>query len=335
MIELGRLEKIANLREVWIDEARDFTPWLAQEENLAILGDTIGIDLELEAQEQYVGPFKADILCKDTLTDKWVLIENQIEKTDHSHLGQILTYGAGLEATTIVWIAKRFSDEHRAALDWLNEITNENFNFFGLEIELWRIGNSPIAPKFNVVSKPNEWTVGRHPHPPVTITPYKQLLLDYWNGFIEVLREHSDSIKIHEPRPVSWMSFPIGRTDAFLATLAFRKDKKIGVQLYLKGSNGLAKIHFDILHKEKESIEKSIGLELEWNDSRKKERSIDLFKYDVDLENHDNWPEQHQWLYEKLETFYKAFTERVKKLPIDYPPEDDMNAINENIEPKS
>lgn len=154
---LGRLEK-AELRQAWNNEAGDFTPWLAEPDNLVLLGEAVGLELELEAQEKNVGPFRADILCKDTLTGNWVLIENQLERTDHLHLGQLLTYAAGLKAVTIVWIAERFTDEHRVALDWLNEITNETINFFGLEIELWRIGDSPMAPKFNVVSQPNDWT---------------------------------------------------------------------------------------------------------------------------------------------------------------------------------
>ncbi len=139
-MEFGRLERV-ELRQVWPHEATAFTPWLAQPENLKLLGDKIGIDLELEAQEANVGPFRADILCKDTLTNQWVLIENQLERTDHTHLGQLLTYAAGLKAVTIVWIANRFTSEHRAALDWLNEITDSGFNFFGLEVELWRIGD--------------------------------------------------------------------------------------------------------------------------------------------------------------------------------------------------
>jgi hypothetical protein len=133
---LGRLQKV-ELREAWLSESRDFTPWLAQEENLNLLGEAIGIELELESQEKDVGPFRADILCKDTSTDNWVLIENQLERTDHSHLGQLLTYAAGLNAVTIVWIAERFTEEHRATLDWLNERTDEKINLFGLEIELW------------------------------------------------------------------------------------------------------------------------------------------------------------------------------------------------------
>jgi hypothetical protein len=211
MIELGRMEKISELREVWESEDGDFTPWLAREENLSLLADTIGIDLELEAQEQSVGPFRADILCKDTVTNNWVLIENQIEKTDHSHLGQILTYGAGLEATTIVWIAKSFTEEHRATLDWLNEITNNNFNFFGLEIELWRIGNSPIAPKFNIVSKPNEWNE-RVSVDPIPNTPDKKLRMDYWTAFIDYIHERDSTIKAGKPHAWHYLQFPIGRS---------------------------------------------------------------------------------------------------------------------------
>ncbi len=129
MQNLGRLEKV-DLRNIWLSEATHFTPWLAREENLAVLSETIGIDLELEAQEKAVGPFRADILCKNINSGNRVLIENQLERTDHVHLGQLLTYASGLEAATIVWVAARFTEEHRAALDWLNRITGEDFHFF-------------------------------------------------------------------------------------------------------------------------------------------------------------------------------------------------------------
>ena len=154
---LGRLTRV-ELRDIWLSEASDFTPWLAGEENLAVLSEALAIDLELEAQEKSVGPFRADILCKDIGTGAWVLIENQLERTDHNHLGQLLTYASGLEAVTIIWIAARFTEEHRSTLDWLNKITDDSFRFFGLEVELWKIGSSPAAPKFNIVSKPNDWS---------------------------------------------------------------------------------------------------------------------------------------------------------------------------------
>lgn len=150
---LGRLERV-DLREVWQREANSFTPWLA--ENLHLIGEAIEMDLALEAVEKTVGTFRADIVARNVRTDGWVLIENQLDRTDHSHLGQILTYATGLKATTVVWIACQFADEHTAALDWLNSVTDENIRFYGLQIELWRIDSS-MAPKFNIVSRPNTW----------------------------------------------------------------------------------------------------------------------------------------------------------------------------------
>ena len=158
-MSLGKFEHV-DLRDIWGYEASGFTPWLAREENLAGLGQTIGMKLELVGQEKDIGPFRADILCKDSLTQDYVIIKSQLENTNHTHLGQILTYAAGLRAKAVVWIAKQFTEEHRAALDWLNNISKEEFEFFALEIELWRIGDSPTAPKFNIVSKPNKWQRG-------------------------------------------------------------------------------------------------------------------------------------------------------------------------------
>ena len=146
--KLGRLEKV-ELRDIWEKEDMHFTPWLAKEENMDLLSSTIGMDLVVEAQEKDVGPFRADILCKDYASNNMVLIENQLEKTDHKHLGQLLTYATGLKAVTIIWIASEFNDEHRATLDWLNDITDENYNFFGIIVELYKIGNSLVMDTAN------------------------------------------------------------------------------------------------------------------------------------------------------------------------------------------
>jgi hypothetical protein len=194
---LGRLEKVT-LREAWFSECNDFTPWLAEEENLKLLGETIGIELELESKEKDVGPFRADILCKDTANDSWVLIENQLERTDHSHLGQLITYASGLNAVTIVWIAERFTEEHRAAMDWLNERTDEKINLFGLEIELWRIGDSPIAPKFNIISQPNDWARTVQQAAAATggeVSEHKQLQLKFWTAFRDYMEEKGSFVR--------------------------------------------------------------------------------------------------------------------------------------------
>jgi len=165
---LGKLERV-ELRDVWSDEAQDFTPWLAGEDGLDLLGKTLGMKLENAATEVDVGErYRADIVCTNTKDGSLVLIENQLEKTDHKHLGQLLTYAAGYEiaaaekAVSIIgiWIAQKFTEDHRASLDWLNKITGEKFQFFGLEIELWEIEGSKPAPKFNIIAKPNEWSRG-------------------------------------------------------------------------------------------------------------------------------------------------------------------------------
>ena len=150
---LSKLEEV-DLKYYWKHEERDFTPWLSEEENIALLGETIGMDLEVIGKEESVGSYRADILCKDSSNGHFVVIENQLEQTDHKHLGQIATYAAGLNASSCIWIAKSFTEEHRAAIDWLNSISDDDHNFFAIEIKLYRIGESPLAPTFNVVANP-------------------------------------------------------------------------------------------------------------------------------------------------------------------------------------
>ncbi len=151
---IGRLEYVG-LREVWAHEALSFTPWLLQ--NADVLEDVLGIDLELDEPEHAVGSFSLDLLGKDLTHEAVLIVENQIEATDHGHLGQLVTYAAGTEAGTIVWVAKEFREEHRQALDWLNRQTHDDIRFFGIAIRAVRIGSSPAAPFLEVVAKPNDW----------------------------------------------------------------------------------------------------------------------------------------------------------------------------------
>ena len=319
--ELGRLIRVP-LREFWEEEAGDFTPWLARDESISLLGEIIGVELEVEAQERNVGPFRADILCKDTVTESWVLIENQLERTNHTHLGQLLTYAAGLDAVTVVWIAERFTEEHRAALDWLNQITPQKFSFFGLEIELWRIGDSPMAPKFNVVSHPNEWTKTVSRISRAELTPIQELYLEYWTGLRDLLEQRNGVIRPREPRPGNWLGFGIGHSKFRLAASASVRSKWISVSLILRGPD--AKPHFHLLAGDKVDIEEEIGAELEWDEKDNLKRSeINLSRYEIDLEDRSDWNGQHQWLCDKLETFHKVFSPRVQRLDAsDYVPED-------------
>ncbi|MBN2560511.1 MAG: DUF4268 domain-containing protein [Phycisphaerae bacterium] len=234
MANLGRLEKV-DLRTGWKNEAGDFTPWLAQDENLKLLGETLGMDLVLVGQEQGVGQFRADIVCRDVASSSTVLIENQLEPTDHNHLGQILTYAAGLEAVSIIWVARKFIDQHRAALDWLNEHTDEQIAFFGLEVELWRIGKSPVAPKFNVVSKPNNWTRSVRPASKSPYAEYWQAVTEQFNALDLVVRgrrfqataRHADN----------YLQVPIGDGDVHYEWQVRRKPKQVDVALHFESDD--------------------------------------------------------------------------------------------------
>jgi uncharacterized protein DUF4268 len=310
MEKLGRIEHV-DLRTVWTNEAEQFTPWLAQPENLELLGEALGIDLELEAQEKDVGPFRADILCKNTAEiDSWVVIENQIEKTDHKHLGQLLTYASGLRASTIVWISAKFTEEHRAAIDWLNQMVNRSARFFGLEIELWKIGDSPAAPRFNVVCKPNDWeTTVRQAAETLTTgdegTPAQILRIKYWTAFRSYLQEHGSKLRPQKPSRNHWYSFGIGTSLANTDALIITREKKIGVDLYISHEN--AKAIFNDLLKEKHSIEAIIGSPLAWYELPDKKASrIALFNA-VDPYDEASWPQQFAWLRNNLEKFDEAF----------------------------
>lgn len=319
---LGRMEQV-DLRKVWLSEPNDFTPWLAQDENISLLADALGLDLEVEGKEKEVGPYRADILCKDTTDGTWVLIENQLEKTDHTHLGQLMTYAAGLDAVTIVWIAERFTDEHRAALDWLNEITGEKVSFFGLEIELWRIGSSPIAPKFNIVSKPNDWIKGGAGGSGGTgvITETKQLQQEYWRALREVLAERKSSLKPQKANPQHWLTVAIGRANFAMAATVNTPEERIAVEVYMQGPD--AKSHFKRLEMDKAKIEKEIGQPLDWRELPQKETSrIILARPNSSIKDPMLWPEQHKWLADHLELFNTAFRPRIQALPTDYDAED-------------
>lgn len=316
MTTLGRLERLP-LRDIWHTEAQHFTPWLAREDNLALLGETLGLDLELEATEKDVGPFRADILCKDTDDGSWVLIENQIERTDHVHMGQLLTYAAGLKAVTIIWVASLFTEEHRAALDWLNEITEDSFRFFGVEVELWRIGQSPAAPKFNVVSKPNAWSKsvsrGKREIDDTALSQIKLAQRKYWEAFADALRASDAGIRPQKPSPQHWMNMSIGRTGFLLGALVNSNNNTIGVELVMTDDD--AKAHFHLLKAEKEEIERAFGAPLEWYElpDRKFTRII-YRRADTDFTRESEWEEQHAWLIDHLKRLRAVFGERVKRL---------------------
>lgn len=315
MSELGRLHRV-ELRDIWQSEAQDFTPWLAREDNLALLAETLGIDLELEAVEQNVGPFRADILCKDTLSDRWVLVENQLERTDHTHLGQLMTYAAGLDAVAIVWIAARVADEHRAAMDWLNEITDTEVRFFALEVELWRIGDSPAAPKFNVVSKPNDWSrstsAAKKAVEDGELSPTRQMQREYWTGVQEEIAKDTGQLRPVSPNAASWVGHGIGKTGVSLNVSLNTRDNWARVEIYLSGRT--AKLYFDALKENRDAIEEAYGGKLDWQRLPDKTDARICETIYVNVSDRSDWSRQHKWLASHAQKFYDVFRPYVLEL---------------------
>ena len=319
-IELSRLESV-DLRNVWESEPGEFTPWLAKPENITLLGETLGLELVVESTEAGVGPYRADIVCRDTGYNSpdgsLVLIENQLGRTDHSHLGQLLTYAAGLDAVSVVWIAQPFTDEHRAALDWLNQKTEQSVSFFGLEIELWKIADSPIAPKFNIVVKPNDWAPSIIIDPGISETKRQQL--EFWIDFEAFVRSRDADINCQNPKPQHWMPHSIGRSGMNFSSIISVLPPVLRVELVLSGDE--AKDHFSLLELERESIEEEMDVDLNWRNPPNAKRAVIEVKKDLDFRNPSQRQAAMRWLYDNLVKFHEILRPRALALnAADAPP---------------
>lgn len=328
---LGRLESVP-LRQVWPLEAKDFTPWLAEAQNLSLLAETLEIgELQWEGSEVKVGNFNLDILARD-IEGRIVVIENQFGPTDHTHLGQILTYLAGQEGqATVIWIAERVREEHRAAVDWLNASTIDGFSFFAVEVEALKIGNSPPAPWFNIIAKPNNFT--RSVERATRSIPSGQLddraraYTAYWAGFDAFLLDKRAPYKMRSPPRDYWCSFGIGRSGFALAETATFRDCKLGVELYI--SHPAAKRAFDLLEADRSSIEAEYGEPLDWqrmND--KKTCKIGTYRSDLDPRNESQRPIQYEWFLDHMGRFSQVFGNRIRALPLDELAENDSASMS-------
>lgn len=300
IVSLSRLVMVP-LREAWPDEATNFTPWLAEEPNLALLGEALGLPLALEAKEKPVGAFAADILARDSNSGNWVLIENQLTPTDHRHLGQLLTYAAGLDARTVVWVAEAFREEHRAAIDFLNQATTDGYSFFAVQIELYRIGESPFAPRFSVVSKPNDWNKKAQlvrsslaEIPNETQLQYQE----YWTALITAAANRYPALASRNPWKTNAQRIENlrGGDPALVIDAVFAWDKGLRLNVYIDGL--LAKVAFRQLLECRQEIERRFGNELVWEELPEARASrISFYMPGIEKrENKSRWPMQHDWI---------------------------------------
>jgi len=308
-MELGVLKTVAP-RQKWTNEARDFTPWLSN--NIEELGNALGLELELENIEVAVGPYSADILAKDTGTGQYVVIENQLEKTNHDHLGKAITYASVLDASTIIWIATDFTPEHRKALDWLNDHTSENISIYGVQLELWQIDDSKAALKFNVVCKPND-AVMRIARAIATdeLTESKRFQFEFWTKFRDKLALTRAIPTLQTPRPQYWFDVTLGKSNIHLSNTCNTDQNTVGVRVYI-GSR-IADTMLPYLESRKAEIETELGEVLTWNPNPDNRDKVITLTKTTDFRNEKQVDEALDWLVQKTIHFRTVFAKIIRQ----------------------
>ncbi len=285
---IGKLEEV-DIRELWKHEQYDFSEWLSKKENIENLNDILGLTLVDISKETYVGSYRCDLFAKDETTGIKVIIENQLEMSNHDHLGKIITYASGLDAKVIVWIVKEAREEHRSAIEWLNNNTNSNINFFLIEIHAYKIGNSDNAPMFQVVEQPNDFIKNnKSTNSNDTMNKSQSQRLEFWNQFNNVLIERGKPFNIRKATTDHWYNVAIGTSDAHIDITLVNKDSVIGVELYITDNKEL----FDKLYQRKDEIENDLGLKLDWRrlNNSKASRIVTFIK-GLNFDNHSNYNE--------------------------------------------
>ena len=302
MINLGTLVEVTDLRKVWPHEAINFTPWVA--ENVDLLADAVGLDITVDETESSVGDFNVDIYASETGTDRKIIIENQLEDTDHDHLGKLITYASGKSADVIIWIVKRAREEHKAAIEWLNNHTDDKIGFFLCEIKLFQIGDSQMAPTFSVVERPNDWA--KEIKKNTSMNPTQQQRLEYWQAFNDYAFKDAlfaKTFKMRKPTTDHWMDFSIGSSACHIGVTQIQKRSAIGVELYINDDKEL----FKNLYAYKDEIESAMGIKLDWRELPERKASRIIVEKSVKLDSQDKWAEQFDYIMDVLIKMKKAF----------------------------
>lgn len=304
MISLGQLKEIKDLREVWPHEALDFTPWLAKENNLTLLADAVGLEITVDETESKVGDFNVDIFATETGTERRIIIENQLEDTNHDHLGKLITYASGKGADIVIWIVKRAREEHRAAIEWLNNHTDENISFFLIEIKLYKIGNSDPPSSLKSLRNP---TTGQK-------KSRSKMLMRLHSSSVWSTGQHSmttaftkaafaKNFKKRKPGTDHWMTLSLGSSAYHLDILTLKNRNAVSVELYISDDKSI----FQQLFQHKDEIEAEIGFALDWRELPDKKASRILIEKPVNLDDHDEWHSQFDWIIDTCIKFKKAF----------------------------
>ncbi|MDR2126385.1 MAG: DUF4268 domain-containing protein [Prevotellaceae bacterium] len=306
-MELGKLKQISP-REMWKHEALDFTPWLAQ--HIDELNTALGLELEIENTEVAVGPYSADILAKDIGTNKYVVIENQLEKTNHDHIGKSITYAAVLDASTIIWIATDFTEEHQKALDWLNDHTTDEISFYGVQLELWQIEDGKPALRFNVISKPN-LAVRQAAKIKVDeeLSEKRKVQFEFWKQFANKLAGKIPSVQ--SPKPQYWFDVTLGKSHIHLSNTCNTNTDTVSVRVYI--GNKISETMYPFLENRKKEIEEQIGQPLLWNPNNAPRDKVIVLSYKTDFDNEWKIEEAINWLVDYTIKFREVFSKIIKQ----------------------
>ena len=307
-LKLGKLVEV-DIRKLWKHEQYDFSRWLAKEENIKDLGDVIGLNLTEVTSEVYVGSYRCDLFAKDEATGTRIIIENQLEATNHDHLGKIITYASGLEAKVIVWIVKEAREEHRSAIEWLNNKTVADINFFLIELHAYVIGNSDPAPMFKIVEEPNEFTkLTKSTNPDGELNRSQAERLEFWTMFNEMIAEKGKPFSIRKPTTDHWYDVAIGTSEAHISITLVNKENTIGVELYIEDNKQL----FDKLEQKKEEIEEKTGMKFSWDrlDNKKASR-IKRIIPGLNFDDHSNYRILMEAIIDDVINFKKVITEYI------------------------
>ncbi|MBI1857272.1 DUF4268 domain-containing protein [Candidatus Saccharibacteria bacterium] len=301
-MKLGKIEDVA-LRNIWINEARDFTPWLAVQENLDYLGEILGLNLVEAEQEVSVGSFSADIHCKIENDNRTVIIENQIESSNHDHLGKTIVYASGVDASVIVWIVKNARPEHVSAVEWLNDHTDSDIGFFLVEIHAIKIGNSDPAPQFKIIAQPNEYMKSVKTGSDKELTRSQLGRYEFWTQLNTYIEESGVKLAARKPNYDHWYDFKLGSSKYHMTVNLLDGENKIRVALWISNDKEI----FDGLYANKEAIESAYGTNLEWDRKDLQKASwvadyITGFSYD----DQTNWLELQKSIINKVLDFQKA-----------------------------
>lgn len=296
-VKIGKLTEV-DVRDLWKHEQYDFSNWLAKEENIKLLDDEIGLTLIDINKEVYIGSYRCDLVAKDETTGQIVIIENQLEATNHDHLGKIITYAAGLDAKTIIWIVKEAREEHKAAIEWLNNNSSEEIGFFLIELHAYKINDSLPAPMFKVVEKPNNFTkTSKQNYSDKELNRSQNERLMFWEEFNTVIVAKGKPFSVRKPTTDHWYDVAIGMSEAHLAINLVNKENKIVLELYILDNKNL----FDHIYEDKEKIENTLQMSFSWErlDGKKASR----IKHDVlglDFSDHSNYPQLMDECIEKI-----------------------------------